>query len=206
VLFSSANGVENLSTRGLLYGTDFGIGDAYRGIWGLYASYDYLAPQIFHVSTTSLSLGTTGQWWVSKKTALQGTVLTGLGYSAASTTDRNVASDTEYHYGMAPNFALGLRAVHDNRTSLDIAARMVAMGHITNREAGRDEISRIDTALTWRVQGRNAVGINYLWSHRSASYQQLGSQRQTLSTVGVYYTLLSGDDFGTVDWRVPTRP
>lgn len=202
-LFSSANGVENLSTRGLLYGTDYGVGDNYRGIWGLYGNYDYLAPQIFHVSTTSLSLGTTGQWWATRSTALQGTVLAGLGYSAASTTGRSIAGDSEYHYGMASRFALALRVIHGDRASADVSARVVSLGHITNRSAGRDEISRIDTAFTWRIQGSHAIGVNYLWSHRSASYPVIGGRRQTLSTVGVYYTLLSGDGFGAVDWRVP---
>ena len=55
---SSANGMENLNTHGLLFGTDYSLGRDYRGIWGLYANYDYLAPQIFHVSKTALSLGT----------------------------------------------------------------------------------------------------------------------------------------------------
>ena len=58
---SSANGFENLMTRGLLrrHATTRRASD-YRGIWGLYGSYDYIAPQIFRVSSTALSLGTTG--------------------------------------------------------------------------------------------------------------------------------------------------
>jgi len=200
-LFSSANGVEDFSTRGLLYGTDYAMGDDYRGIWGLYGNYDYLAPQIFHVSTTSLSLGTTAQWWATKTIALQGTVLAGLGYSAASTTDRSLANDTEYHYGTAARMALALRVINGSRASIDLSARRVALGLITNRSAGRDDMTRIDTAFTWRVAGPHAIGVNYLWSHRKASYPTVGDRRQTLSTVGVYYTLLSGDGFGEVDWR-----
>ncbi len=200
-LFSSANGVENLSTRGLLYGADYAIGDNYRGIWGLYGNYDYLAPQIFHVSTTALSLGTTGQWWVSKTVALQGTALAGLGYAAASNTTRAVADDTEYHYGMASRAGLALRVISGTRASVDVSARYVSLGHITSRSSGRDEISRIDSAFTWRIQGPHAIGVNYLWSHRSASYPAIGSRRQTLGTVGIYYTLLSQQRFGAVDWR-----
>jgi Domain of unknown function (DUF3943) len=205
VLFSSANGIENMSTRGLLYGTDYAMGDNYRGIWGLYGNYDYLSPQIFHVSTTSLSLGTTAQWWATKDIAVQGTALAGLGYSAVSTTHRSVATDTEYHYGMAPGFLLALRAIDGSRASVDVGARMVSLGRITNRSAGRDEITRVDTALTWRITGPHAIGVNYLWSHRSASYLIAGARRQTLGTVGVYYTLLSGDGFGQVDWRTPAN-
>ena len=110
---TSANAVETLSTRGLLFGTDYALGNDYRGIWGLYASYDYLAPQIFHVSTTSLSVGTTGQWWASKDLALQGTVLAGLGYAAANTA-RGVSDTSEYHYGTASRGALAMRVIDDD--------------------------------------------------------------------------------------------
>lgn len=203
VLFSSANAVENFSTRGLLYGTDYAMGERYRGIWGLYANYDYLAPQVFHVSTTSLSLGTTGQWWATKTVALQGTALAGLGYSAASTTGRGVANDSEYHYGMASRVGLALRVINGSRASIDVAARMVSLGRITRRAAGSDDISRVDAAFTWRVKGPHAIGVNYLWSNRRASYPVTGVREQTLGTVGIYYTLLSGDGFGEVDWRTP---
>jgi hypothetical protein len=202
-LFSSANGVENLTTRGLLYGTDYAVGDNARGIWGLYGGYDYLSPQIFHVSSTSLSLGTTGQWWLSDKIALQGTALAGMAYAAASTRTRTVTSDSEYHYGMAPRAVLALRAIYGDRASVDVAARMLSLGRITNRSAGSDDISRIDTAFTWRIQGSHAIGVNYLWSNRSAQYPVAGSRRQTLGTVGIYYTVLSHQGFGTVDWRAP---
>jgi hypothetical protein len=37
---SSANGFENLMTRGLLLGKDYGVGANVRGILGLYGSYD----------------------------------------------------------------------------------------------------------------------------------------------------------------------
>ena len=201
VLFSSANGIENLSTRGLLYGTDYAMGDNYRGIWGLYANYDYLAPQIFHVSTTSLSLGTTAQWWATKTIALQGSALAGFGYSAVSTTDHGVADNSEYHYGAAPRVGLALRVINGSRASIDVAARLVSVGRVSQRAAGSDDIARVDAALTWRVSGPHAIGVNYLWSHRRASYPGAEPRKQTLSTVGLYYTLLSGDGFGEVDWR-----
>lgn len=201
-LLSSANGVEALGSRGLLFGTDYAVGDNYRGIWGLYAGYDYLSPQIFHVSTTALSLGTTGQWWVSPKVALQGTALVGLGYSAASTARKVVTDTSEYHYGMAPQVALALRVIGGDRMMLDVSARMVSMGNINRRAAGRDDISRIATALTWRLQGRHAIGVNYVWSHREADYPSApGTRQQTLGTVGIYYTLLGQHGVEAVDWR-----
>jgi hypothetical protein len=201
VLFSSANGIENLSTRGLLYGTDYAVGDDYRGIWGLYGHYDYIAPQLFQVSTTALSLGTTGQWWASKSIALQGSALVGLGYAATSTTGATAVIDGNYHYGASTPAALMMRAVAGDRAAIDISGRFISLGHMTRRTDGRDEISRIDSAFTWRVHGQHAIGVNYLWSHRSASYPVIGTHHQTLGTVGVYYTMLSRQGFGVVDWR-----
>ena len=197
---SSANGMENLTTRGLLIGTDYAVGDNYRGVWGLYGNYDYLAPQIFHISTTALSLGTTGQWWLSKNIALQGTGLAGIGYSAASTV-HGVADDRDYHYGMAPRLGLALRMIAGDRASADVSAQTYFLGRVANRSAGRDDISRVDAAFTWRIRGPHAIGVKYVWSHRNASYPVIGDRKQTLGMVGVYYTLLGHDGFGTVDWR-----
>lgn len=50
--------------HGLLLGRDYAVGNNYRGVVGLYGSYDCFAPQIFRVSSTALSVGTTGQAWL----------------------------------------------------------------------------------------------------------------------------------------------
>ena len=102
---SSSNGVENLSSNGLLLGDRFAWGDSVRGIAGLYGGYEFLAPQVFRVSITSVSLGTTLQWWASRDVAIQGGLSGGVGYTAVSSTLRDAAS-TEYHYGMAPRGAM----------------------------------------------------------------------------------------------------
>ncbi|MEP6935007.1 MAG: DUF3943 domain-containing protein, partial [Nitrospirota bacterium] len=82
---STANTFENIIIRGLLVGAPYGAGDSYRGVWGLFGTYDYIAPQVFRVSNTALNLGTTSQWWLSHSVALQGTALGGVGYGAAGT-------------------------------------------------------------------------------------------------------------------------
>lgn len=197
---SSVQGVQTLSSRGLLLGTDYAWGDHYRGLWGVYGSYDYFAPQLFNVSATALSIGTTAQWWAAREVALQGTLLAGIGYAGAST-QRGLPDDRDYHYGMAPRVSAALRAIVGSRVSLDVSAQQYYLGHIANRSAGRDDFTRADAALTWRLVGHHAVGVKYVWWHRSAAYPVLGDRSQTLGTVGVYYTLLGLDTLGTVDWR-----
>ena len=197
---SSAHGIENLATSGLLFGTGYGLGDDYRGVWGLYGNYDYLAPQLFHLSATGVSLGSTGQWWLSQQYALQGSAQVGLGYAAASTS-HSTGDDRPYHYGTAPRLGLALRLIAGDVLSAEFGAQKYFVGRIANRAAGRDDIARIDAALTWRISGPHAIGVKYVWSHRSASYPVVGDRRQTLATVGLYYTLIGFDGFGTVDWR-----
>jgi hypothetical protein len=201
-VLSSSNGVENLTSNGMLVGDHFAWGDNVRGIAGVYGGYEYLAPQVFRVSTTSVSLGSNLQWWVGEKVAVQAGVTGGIGYAAASSSLRNVDT-TEYHYGMAPRGAMNLRLIEGDRLSFDVGARIVSLGRIANRRAGRDDASRVESALTWRVAGPHAIGVNYVWSHRSAAFPGGVEERQTLGQFGIFYTLLGRQDFGTVDWRHP---
>jgi Domain of unknown function (DUF3943) len=203
---SSSNAVENLTSNGMLLGDHYALGDRVRGIAGIYGGYEYLAPQVYHVSSTSVSIGTTLQWWASERVAVQGGLSGGIGYAAASTILHRIGdpvSDRDYHYGMAPRAAMNLRVIGVDRVSLDVAGRMVSLGRIARRQAGRDDISRLETALTWRISGPHAVGLSYVWSHRSAAFPSSVDQRQTLGQFGIYYTLLGQQDFGAVEWRHP---
>jgi hypothetical protein len=198
---SSANGFENLMTRGLLLGRDYQEGANYRGIWGLYGSYDYIAPQIFRVSSTALSLGTTAEWRLSDSIALQGTGLGGVGYAAVGTTRAN-ASELEYHYGLAPQALVAMRMIFGDRASLDLTAREYFVTNVAaaNR-GGRDNIIRVDASYTLRIQRRHALTIKYLGNRRDANFPDLGSTTQSRGTIGIFYTWLGQDGFGNVDWR-----
>ena len=110
--FTSSTGsrFENIFTRGLLAGRSYGEGGGpIRGVWGLYGSYDYVAPQIFRVSSVALSLGNTAQWKATSSTAVQSTVLAGLGYGAAG--GFVSPSSIDYHYGLTPQVLGSLRFI-----------------------------------------------------------------------------------------------
>jgi hypothetical protein len=197
---SSANGFEQIVTRGLILGTDYELSPAHRGIWGLYGTYDYLAPQFFRVSSTALSLGTTGQWWASDAIAIQGTGLLGVGYTGAATI--RGTDERDYHYGVAPQAMASLRFIFGDRASIDLIGREYFVSRVAGAGGGgHDNIARADASLTWRLAGRHAVSLRYLWTRRDASYADLGDRTQTRGTVGLFYTLLGHDRFGAVDWR-----
>ncbi|TMH61852.1 MAG: DUF3943 domain-containing protein [Betaproteobacteria bacterium] len=197
---SSANGFENILTRGLLYGRDYGFGANYRGIWGLYGSYDYIAPQVFRVSSTALSLGTTGQWWLSDAIALQGSVLFGTGYAGVGTI--HGTSATDYHYGVAPQALAALRLIFGETASLDLLGREYFVSRLgAASTGGHDNILRADTAFTVRIYRQHAIALKYIWSRRDATFPDLGNASQTRGTIGIFYTYLGHDRFGAVDWR-----
>jgi hypothetical protein len=197
---SSANAFENAMIRGLLVGKDYEIGPDYRGIYGLYGSYDYIAPQTFRVSSTALSLGTTGQWWASKEIALQGTALLGAGYAAVGTT--HSVADNDYHYGVAPQALLALRVIFADRVSLDLTGREYFVSRVgAASRGGHDNIVRTDASLTFRVYRQHAVSLKYLLNRRDAFYPDFGDSSQTRSTLGIFYTWLGQDRFGAVEWR-----
>jgi len=198
---SSANGIENVLTRGLLVGKSYEAGPDYRGVWGIYGSYDYLAPQTFRVSSSALSIGSTAQWQLSDALSLQGTAMAGVGYAAVGTT-RGVVGDRDYNYGVAPQALIALRLTHTDKLSLDLTGREYFVSNIASgTSGGHDNILRGDAALTYRIAKQQAVTLKVLGNRRDARFQNPGTQGQTQVTVGIFYTLLGQDRFGTVDWR-----
>jgi hypothetical protein len=170
-------------------------------VWGLYGSYDYIAPQLFRVSSTALSLGTTGQAWLTRTIALQGLVMAGAGYAAVGTLRGTQQND--YRYGVTPQALIALRLIFGDRAAIDMTAREYFVSNVASGMAGggHDNIARADTTFTWRIHKQHAVAIKYLWSRRDATYPALGDLTQTRATVGIYYTLLGLDRLGAVDWR-----
>lgn len=196
---SSANGFENVMTRGLLVGKDYQKGNDYRGIWGLFGSYDYIAPQIFRISTTALSLGTRGEWHPSESIAVQGSGLLGVGYAVAGSIGGD-AADRDYHYGTAPQALVSARLIFGDRASIDLTAREYFVNGVANR-AGHDNIARLDASFSVRIHQQNAITIKYLGSRRDATFPDLGSRTQTRGTIGIFYTFMGHDRFGAVDWH-----
>jgi hypothetical protein len=194
---SSANGFENIMTRGLLAGRAYGTGQRYRGVWGLYGSYDYIAPQLFRVSTTALSLGTTGQRWLTNSVALQETALLGAGFAAVGTIH---GGERDWRYGLAPQGLLASRVILGDRVSFDLTGREYFVSAVGNAQ-GHDNIIRADVLATYRLHGQNAIAIKYLFNRRDAFYSGLGKQAQIRGTLSILYTLLGHDRFGAVEWR-----
>jgi hypothetical protein len=186
-------------TRGLLIGDKYEVGESYRGIWGLYGSYDYFSPQIFAISSTAGSIGTTAQWWLSKKIALQGTALGGVGFGGGGSTPVP-SGPRNYHYGTVPQGLLALRLILSDRVMFDTTGRQYYITGLGAPEPGTEDISRVDASVTVRVYGHHALGLQYTFSRRSGHYPGEPVHRQSVGVVSVAYNLLGDAHFGVVDW------
>ena len=122
VALDSTNAVESVFSRGLLYGTDYDIGPAYRGVWVSTASMTTWH-RTFPGIEPAGAFGTTAQWWLSNSVALQGTALAGLGYAAggvilgSGVTSAGPTGEGKrnYHYGVAPEAVLAARLLRRPR-------------------------------------------------------------------------------------------
>jgi len=200
VTASSVGAVESLTTRGLLIGTDYEVGDNYRGIWGLYGSYDYISPPLFRVSSTALSLGTTGKLRLTNSIVVQGTGMAGVGYAGVGTL--HGTQDLDYHYGLTPQALLALRLIFGDRASLDVTGREYFVSGVAGAgTGGHDNIGRADFSLTLRVLREHGIAIKYLWSRRDATFPSVNDLSQIYGTVGIYYVFLGKERFGAIDWR-----
>ena len=209
---SSSNPVNNVLLRGLLYGKEYHAGNDYRGIWGLYGSYDYLSPAAFRVSTTALSLGTTAQCWVGPGIALQGSLLGGVGFGAAGTTPV-AEGERDYHYGVAPQGLLALRLLFGNRAALELDARgyyvtgsgqfnsLSTSSNPVDSAGGSETIIRIKSGFNVRVYGRHGLGLQYVESTRDSQYGTQPNRHQRDGTVSIVYTFGGSSHFGAVEWR-----
>ena len=198
-LGNASNPFDAVMIRGLLFGKDYEAGDSYRGIWGLYGSYDYLSPHIFSVSSTSFSLGTTFQWWLSRSIALQGSALGGIGYAAAGNVAQ--ANDRDYHYGIAPQGLLGLQLILGDRAMFELTGRGYYVTDTGGDLGGKEIVDRLNAGFTVRIYGRHALGLQYTASTRDVRYPDRPNNRQTVETVSLVYTLLGSSGFGAVEWR-----
>jgi hypothetical protein len=195
---STSNVFENIMTRGLLAGKEYGKNTSHHGVWGLYGSYDYLAPDIFRVSTTALSMGTTAQWQLPGPFTVQGTGLFGLGYGAGGTLE-GTNGERDYHYGLTPQSLLSARLIFGKVASLDLSGRGYRITNVfSTADRGWENIGRADAALTVRLFGPHAVTVKYLVTRRYARFPDLGIRDQRRDTISVFYTFVRDQRMGAV--------
>ena len=181
---------------GLIAGVDYG-GERLAGIWGLYGTYDYLAPDDFRFSSTAFTVGTTMQAAISESLLVQSSGLVGVGYAAAHALDQT--DWHKYHYGVAPQALANMRVIAGRRAALDVTAREYFVGTLGGFSTGQRDLFFVgDASLAIRVYRRHALAFTYQLARRSSVPLGLPDQTANRSRVGVTYTFLGSGGFGGV--------
>ncbi len=193
--------LQSLLLRGFIVGDNYDLGSSYRGIWGLYGLYDYISPGLFRASNTGLAFGTTAQWWLSSKVALQYTALVGVGFGAAGTIAKR--GERDYHYGVAPEAVLGVRLLLSDIASIELSGREYMISGVGSDDSqGLENVLRLQLGATARIWGPHAISVLYTVSRRDAYYEFVEQDRhQTVGSVSLVYTLVGNPEMGAVEWR-----
>jgi hypothetical protein len=193
---ANSKGLDSLTTRGSIVGNDFNK-DSFAGVWGLFGTYDYLTSMPTRFSSTGVSFGTSAQFWAGKETALQTTVLAGVGYSAAQAAFSTAPNG--YHYGLSGQGLVSARLIAGRRLALDMTARQYNVGDIGSfmPDFG-DRIFRGEASASMRLFDRHAVSVKFMTADRKQTRPGEPQFTQTGNTFGVYYMLLGSGGFGAI--------
>ncbi len=178
-----------LMVRGLLLGDNLTLGDEPGGLWGLFTSYDFIAPAVFRVGGFGLGPGASlmKRWdWFELHGTVLGELLPWAG--GGSTIPLGVR---DYHYGPGGDLVLELRAHFGDRVIVRGQGREYWISGAYAR--GESEaISYGQAQVTVRVYQEHAVTGALDWGFRRASYPFQTDISQRAAVVNVYYTLLQG--------------
>ena len=178
-----------LIVRGLLLGEPLGEGGESGGLWGLFTSYDFIAPNVFRVQGFGLGPGVSlmKRWdWFE----LHGTgVLELLPWSGGGSTVPLGVRD--YHYGPGGEAVVQLRAHFYDRVTARLEGRQYYITGAYARGAS-EYVSYGKLETTVRIYDVHGVTASLDWGHRQASYAFNPDVWQRASVVSLYYTLLQG--------------
>jgi len=185
----TSTATSTLLVRGLLIGETIGPGGDEGGLWGLFTSYDFVAPAVFRVTGFGLGPGVAlmKRWDTFE---LHGTGVAELlpWAGGGSTIPLGVR---DYLYGPGAALALELRAHFGDRVILRLLGRQYWVSGLYARGSSED-ISYGKAQATVRIYGMHGVSGGIDWGRRRAGYSFDSDIFQRASVATVYYTLLQG--------------
>jgi len=178
-----------LLVRGLMLGETLGTGGDSGGLWGLFSSYDFIAPNVFRVQGFGLGPGVSlmKRWdWFE----LHGTgVLELLPWAGGGTTVPLGVRD--YHYGPGGEAVLQFRMHFYDRVVVRLDGRQYFVTGAYAR-GGSEHISYGKLETSVRIADVHGVTASLDWGHRQASYFGEPDIWQRASVFSLYYTLFQG--------------
>ncbi|MFL5377455.1 MAG: DUF3943 domain-containing protein [Myxococcales bacterium] len=179
----------SLRIRGLLAGNTISLGGEPGGLWGLFTSYDFIAPEVFRVQGFGLGPGISlaKRWgWFEQHATFVTEILP---WAGGGTTQALGVRD--YHYGPGANAVLELRSHITDHWTIRLEGRQYWISGMYS--SGQSEnISFARAGTTVRVYKSHGVSAVYDFSYRQARYPFQPEIWNRASLFSVYYTILQG--------------
>jgi len=185
----AARPTATLQIRGLLLGEPVAFGQEVTGLWGLFTSYDFIAPVVFRVAGFGLGPGMSlkRRWGFFD---LYGTLVAeALPWAAGGSTVPFGVRD--YHYGPGGSLALEFRGHFWDRVVARLSGREYWLsGSYAQGES--EDISYAQAQITVRVHGMHAVSGAFDWAARRARRPMRADVVQHGQHFTLYYTIVQG--------------
>ena len=179
----------SLRVRGLLVGDTLSLGDEPGGLWGLFTSYDFIAPQVFRVQGFGAGPGVSlaKRWgWFEQHATLVGEFMPWAGGGSTQT-----LGVRDYHYGPGVNAALELRSHITDHLIVRLEGREYWIsGWYSSGQS--ENISYLRASTTVRVFAMHGVTAVFDWSYRQARYPFQSDITNRASLFSLYYSILQG--------------
>ncbi len=192
---SEGKAVGSLFIRGLLWGRGIG-GRQLRGLWGLFANYDYFSPDGIRVGAVGAGPGTTLQLRIGPKGFLQTTAV--LGFAPVGAAGTSVEPDRDYHFGPGATQLFEMRLGRADTGMVRITSRNFQIkGEVLNE--GSEVVSHTTLSGLLKIWGQHSVGVELGGSVRRARFEDTGLKRTDSGGYArVFYTITSDTSFGAV--------
>ncbi|WP_245529965.1 DUF3943 domain-containing protein [Anaeromyxobacter dehalogenans] len=179
-----------LILRGLLAGATYGDPAGWRGVYGLYGSFDLDTPGVFRVSTSALGLGTSGGRLLAHDVRVEGTaIVSGILIGGGGQVARDAeGKGRDYRLGPGGQSVLELQLTAAERATVRLGLRhylLFGAGTI----GGDELIGAGDAAVVVRIAGEHGVGIEGTLHTRTLWPETGGREAFTGRSVRVFWEM-----------------
>lgn len=181
-----------LRARGLVLGEGVEWGEATRGLWGMFLSYDFDTTGPYRVSTTAVGVGASTRTDLGRGLGLEGTAIASavlMGGAGNLAPARPEARD--YRLGPGEQVLLEARLVSDAGLAGGVALRQyLVVGDGPGN--GAEVLVEGSAKLLWWLTGPHAIGAEFSQHLRRSGEEGTAGRAGSEGVVRLYYALAKG--------------
>lgn len=189
----------DFTVRGLLVGRGFRA-NRFHGLYGLFGSYEYVAPQLFRASSVNVGAGSLAHYDFSDETALELTAIgSAIPFGAGGLVRASDATGgRDYHVGPGVHLEGELSLANERFGFLNVGLRRWNLfGGLYTQPAGHDAITYVHANVFVRTGRHLLVGLELVRALRDSRFDSL-EVNQALTQLRLTLSWLLTGELGIV--------